>query len=184
MKRKAADSRTSSPAVPPRARTARLVVRQLPEETLVYDLDRSRAHCLGTTAASVWRHCDGRKGAERIAAGVRKDTGVDVGEAGVWVAVDRLAAAKLLDEPLPQQGTLAPRVAEAGGHDRRPHRRLHHRAALRRSRDLRRQLHEPSQHAGRELRGDPLLSPGDGKLLPRRAAVSSAPAGPSGGCSA
>jgi hypothetical protein len=103
MKGKGRSTRTSR-AVPPRARTTRLIVKQLPGETLVYDLDRSRAHCLGTTAASVWRQCDGRKGAERIAAGVRRDTGVEVGEAGVWVAVDRLAAAKLLEAPLPERG--------------------------------------------------------------------------------
>jgi coenzyme PQQ synthesis protein D (PqqD) len=89
---------------PPRARRTRLIVRRLPEETLVYDLDRSRAHCLGVTAASVWRHCDGRSSAARIADGVRKETGVDVGEAGVWVAVDRLAEARLLDQPLPEGG--------------------------------------------------------------------------------
>lgn len=95
---------TRSRAVPPRARRTRLIVRQLPEETLVYDLDRSRAHCLGTVAASVWRHCDGRSSAARIAVDVRKKTGVDVGEAGVWLAVDRLAAARLLDQRLPEAG--------------------------------------------------------------------------------
>jgi coenzyme PQQ synthesis protein D (PqqD) len=102
MTRKA-DSTTRSRAVaPPRARRTRLIVRQLPEETLVYDLDRSRAHCLGPTAASVWRRCDGRSSAARIAAGVRRETGVDVGEAGVWVAVDRLAEARLLEQPVPE----------------------------------------------------------------------------------
>lgn len=104
MTRKAESATRSRAVAPPRARRTHLIVRQLPEETLVYDLDRSRAHCLGTTAASVWRHCDGRKDAARIAAGVRKDTGVDVGEAGVWVAVDRLAEARLLEEPLPPGG--------------------------------------------------------------------------------
>ena len=89
---------------PPRARRTRLIVRRLPEETLVYDLERSRAHCLGVTAASVWRHCDGRSSAARIAAGVRKETGIDVGEAGVWVAVDRLGAARLLEKSLPEGG--------------------------------------------------------------------------------
>lgn len=104
MTRKA-DSATRSRAVaPPRARRTRLIVRQLPEETLVYDLDRSRAHCLGLIAASVWRHCDGRSSAARIAVGVRKETGVDVGEAGVWVAVDRLAEARLLEQSLPEGG--------------------------------------------------------------------------------
>ena len=89
---------------PPRARRTRLIVRPLPEETLVYDLDRSRAHCLGRIAASVWRRCDGRSSAARIAAGVRRETGVDVGEAGVWVAVDRLAEARLLEKPPPEGG--------------------------------------------------------------------------------
>ena len=99
------DSATKSRGVaPPRARRARLIVRALPEETLVYDLDRSRAHCLGLVAASVWRRCDGRSSAARIAVGVKKETGVDVGEAGVWVAVSRLAEARLLEKPLPEGG--------------------------------------------------------------------------------
>ena len=110
MKRKAASStktassRPAAGGVRPRARRARLIVRRLPEETLVYDLDTSRAHCLGPVAASVWRHCDGRSSAERIAAVVRKDTGAEVGEAAVMVAVDRLSDAKLLAEPLPALG--------------------------------------------------------------------------------
>lgn len=104
MTRKADSAKRSRAAAPPRARRARLIVRQLPEETLVYDLDRSRAHCLGPIAASVWRHCDGHSSAGRIAVDVRKKTGVDVGEAGVWVAVDRLAEARLLEQSLPEGG--------------------------------------------------------------------------------
>jgi len=109
MKRKAesamktAASRAGG-AVRPRARRARLIVRRLPEETLVYDLDTSRAHCLGPVAAAVWRHCDGRSSAERIATVVRKETGAEVGEAAVMVAVDRLSEAKLLSAPLPPAG--------------------------------------------------------------------------------
>ena len=44
----------------PAARTSGLVVRELAEETLVYDEERHRAHCLNRTAALVWRHCDGK----------------------------------------------------------------------------------------------------------------------------
>jgi hypothetical protein len=36
------------------------VIQELPDETLVYDLQRNRAHCLNRTAALVWRHCDGQ----------------------------------------------------------------------------------------------------------------------------
>ena len=96
---------------------------------------------------------------------MRKETGVDVGEAGVWVAVDRLAEARLLEQPLPEGGRSRrewlKQAAMVGG----PHRRLHHGAAVRRSRDLRRRLHEPSQQPARKLRGDPLLPAGDGTVL-------------------
>jgi hypothetical protein len=88
----------------PRARKARLIVRRLPDETLVYDSETSRAHCLGPVAAAVWRHADGRSSVARIAAVVGKETGMAVGEAAVRVALDRLDDARLLDQPLPESG--------------------------------------------------------------------------------
>ena len=94
-----------SPAVShPRARKSKLIVRRLPEETLVYDLERSRAHCLGPVAASVWRHADGRSSPARIAAVVARENGVALDEAAVMVALDRLAEARLLEEPLAAGG--------------------------------------------------------------------------------
>lgn len=81
----------------PVARKKRLVVRALPEETLVYDLDTCRAHCLGPVVAAVWKRCDGRTGAARAAADVARETGMAVDEAAVWVAVGRLSAARLLE---------------------------------------------------------------------------------------
>ena len=44
----------------PLARRERLLVEELPDEVLVYDLDREKAHCLNRTAALIWNHCDGR----------------------------------------------------------------------------------------------------------------------------
>jgi hypothetical protein len=102
MKRKEPSEKNG--ATPPRARRERLIVRRLPDETLVYDLDRSRAHCLGPVAAAIWRRLDGRSSASRIASAVRKETGAEVGEAAVRVAVDRLADAKLLASPLAAAG--------------------------------------------------------------------------------
>ncbi len=46
----------------PRARKKELVLQELPDELLVYDLENQRAHCLNKTAALVWRHCDGKTG--------------------------------------------------------------------------------------------------------------------------
>ena len=39
----------------PRARTSELIVKELPDETLVYDLANDKAHCLNHTAALVWK---------------------------------------------------------------------------------------------------------------------------------
>jgi hypothetical protein len=43
----------------PQARTDKLVIEELGAELLIYDSANKRAHCLGSTAASVWRACDG-----------------------------------------------------------------------------------------------------------------------------
>ncbi len=46
----------------PRARKEGLLIQELPEEVLVFDLSTAKAHCLNHTAALVWRRCDGKKG--------------------------------------------------------------------------------------------------------------------------
>jgi hypothetical protein len=51
----------------PLARTDNLVINELTDEVLVYDLQRDKAHCLNHTAASVWKQCDGRSTAAEIA---------------------------------------------------------------------------------------------------------------------
>jgi hypothetical protein len=96
---KEASMKASRPhRVPLARRRQRLIVKLLPEETLVYDVDCSRAHCLGPVAAAVWRRCDGRSSAAQVARAVARETGTEVDEAAVWVAVGRLGEAKLLEE--------------------------------------------------------------------------------------
>lgn len=85
----------------PHARGERLVVRELLEETLVYDLERHKAHCLSRALAAIWRQCDGKSTADRIAARVGRELDSPIDEETVWVAVHRLARARLLRAPLP-----------------------------------------------------------------------------------
>ncbi len=66
----------------PRARKDELVVHELPDETLIYDLDRDRAYCLNETAAFVWQRCDGRKSAREIAQALGKKINAHVDS--VW----------------------------------------------------------------------------------------------------
>ena len=49
----------SARAQKPRARVEDLVIEELEDEILVYDPKKMHAHCLGATAARVWRACDG-----------------------------------------------------------------------------------------------------------------------------
>jgi hypothetical protein len=82
----------------PKARQEGLVVQQLADETLVYDQERFKAHCLNRTAALVWKHCDGKKTAGAIALAVEKEAGSLVGEELVWLALDQLGKSRLLTE--------------------------------------------------------------------------------------
>jgi hypothetical protein len=88
-------------AARPRARDADLVVEPLLEETLVYDLGRHQAFCLGPRTAWVWRQCDGKTTVEEIARRLARELREPVAEEVVWVAVRRLARAHLLRESLP-----------------------------------------------------------------------------------
>ncbi len=88
--------------VPPRARTDELVVQELPDETLVYDLKRHRAYCLNRTAAQIWRQCDGRATVADMARSLEAEFKTPVNGAVVWLALRRLDRARLLQERIDQ----------------------------------------------------------------------------------
>jgi hypothetical protein len=91
----------------PLARTEGLVVRELPEEVLVYDLDTHKAMCLNRTAAQVWKNCDGRNDVAAIARALRAEFGAPVGEDVVWLALERLSRDRLLSERVRRPARLA-----------------------------------------------------------------------------
>ena len=101
----------------PAARRDRLVVKELADEVLVYDLERHRAHCLNPTAAAVWRHCDGQTTVAALAQRLRQELPTPVEEEVVWLAVEQLDKARLLSEGLPRPG-------DRGGMSRREVMRL------------------------------------------------------------
>jgi hypothetical protein len=88
----------------PRARKDRLTIRELFEETLVYDQVRHKGHCLNATAALVWRHCDGRTSIDDLARIVAGELGIPRAAEVVGLALEQLGRRHLLDEapqPLP-----------------------------------------------------------------------------------
>ena len=82
----------------PLARKEGLVIQELPDEVLVYDLDRDRAHCLNQTAAFVWQHCDGRATTDQIASSLSNKLNAPVDEKIVWFAVDQLRRNHLMTD--------------------------------------------------------------------------------------
>jgi hypothetical protein len=107
------------PSFKPCARKDRLVVETLPEEMLVYDLDRDRAHCLNETAAMVWRHCDGKRTSKEIAESLSQKLKHPVDEKIVWLALDQLKRNYLLQDaqlpPSPLTGLNRREVVRALG---------------------------------------------------------------------
>ena len=82
----------------PRTRTEKLLVERMDGETLVYDLEHHRAHCLNASAALVWHHCDGRTTVSEMAVLVGRKLDMPANEDVVWMALDRLGRAHLLEE--------------------------------------------------------------------------------------
>jgi Coenzyme PQQ synthesis protein D (PqqD) len=80
----------------PAARKSGLVVRELPDEIVVYDLDRHRAHCLNRTAAAVFQAADGRHDVAGLAARLAREGG-SVDEDVVRMTLEQLAEAGLLE---------------------------------------------------------------------------------------
>jgi Coenzyme PQQ synthesis protein D (PqqD) len=91
----------------PKARREDLVVEVLPDETLVYDLKRDKAHCLNPTAALVWSRCDGKTSVSEMAALLETEFGVPADDSVVWMALDRLGREHLLQDPVELPGEAA-----------------------------------------------------------------------------
>ena len=96
-----------APTHRPRMREQGLVMDELPDEVLVYDLDRHQAHCLNKTAAMVWQHCDGRTTPREIARLLQNGMQSPVDEKLVWLALRQLEKLHLLEQPI----TLPPQLA-------------------------------------------------------------------------
>ena len=94
----------------PQVRDGGLVVQEMPNEVLIYDLNTNKAHCLNDTAAVVWRACDGTNSVADIVKNFEKNGGGKVTEDFVWLAIDQLNESGLL-----QPGTFS----RFAGHSRR-----------------------------------------------------------------
>lgn len=84
----------------PVARKEGLVIQEMPDEVLVYDMETDQAHCLNRTAASVWKSCDGLNSAADIKENLEKEFKTNIPEDFVWLALDQLSKDKLLEKEI------------------------------------------------------------------------------------
>ncbi len=82
----------------PTARRDKLVVENLKNEVLIYDLERDQANCLNETAALVWQYADGKTSVSGIADKLSQKFGMLVDVRVVWYALDQLGKKNLLQE--------------------------------------------------------------------------------------
>jgi hypothetical protein len=82
----------------PTARRSQLIAKEVSGELIVYDRESDRVHCLNSTAAFVWTHCDGRTSVDRIARLLEDEIKVPVDPEIVLYALEQLNKLKLLDE--------------------------------------------------------------------------------------
>ena len=79
----------------PRAR-ADCLSRQLDDEVVIYDPQRHQGHCLNSTAAAVWKLCDGKSSPLQIAEALSRQSVAPVDQQVVELTLQRLADAHLL----------------------------------------------------------------------------------------
>ncbi len=84
----------------PIARKNGLVLQEMPDELLVYDLDTNKAHCLNQTSAFVWKACDGNNSVSDISNLYGNYAGDSVPEDLIWLAINQLSENNLLENKI------------------------------------------------------------------------------------
>jgi hypothetical protein len=99
--------KTTRPGTLPLARSERLVIKEVAGETLVYDLDNHKAHCLSPAAAFVWKKCDGSTAVDDLERSLLEEYGYPAKVDAAGFALRQLEKAGLV--------ALPPAVAARGG---------------------------------------------------------------------
>ena len=81
----------------PLARKNNLVIQELDNEILIYDLQTNKVFGLNETSALVWQLSDGEKTITEIAKKLSQKLNYSVGEEFVWLALSQLGKEKLLE---------------------------------------------------------------------------------------
>jgi Coenzyme PQQ synthesis protein D (PqqD) len=111
-------ARMISTLQPRKLQGSHITVRQIEDETLIYDERTHRAWCLNTSSARVWHLCDGRRTVEEIAAGEAIELGSAMSEELVLLTLEELSEKGLLTggmtEALPRDASRRKMIGKIG----------------------------------------------------------------------
>lgn len=88
--------------ITPLARKNNLVIQELDNEILIYDLKTNKVFGLNETAALVWQFADGKRNTAEIAQRISEKLGSPIDEEFVWLALGRLEKEKLIENEIPE----------------------------------------------------------------------------------
>jgi len=81
----------------PLSRRSDLVVQDVSDETLIYDLNDNRVLCLNKTSTLIWEMCDGKRSIADICAALSDKTTGTIDEGLVWLALEQLKKENLIE---------------------------------------------------------------------------------------
>lgn len=82
----------------PISRKEKIVVQELENEVLIYDLKINKAYCLNETSRFVWQLCDGNNSVSGMSRSLSRKLKTDVGEDLIWLSLDQLKQNNLLEK--------------------------------------------------------------------------------------
>lgn len=83
--------------IKPKARQTEIVVQELGDELLIYNLKTNKTFALNETAALVWRNCDGKNSIAEIAGKLTLELKEFVSEDMIWLALEKLKKDDLIE---------------------------------------------------------------------------------------
>src|SRR5262245_51738368 len=87
----------------PQARRDRLLLQDVGDELVLYDVERHVAHRLNPAAAAIWRLADGQRSISDLVEGLQAQLGDSADEASVYAGLEELENADLLTSGLPPE---------------------------------------------------------------------------------
>jgi hypothetical protein len=82
----------------PLSRKDQIVIQELRDEILIYDLQKNKALCLNQTSALIWQECDGTKSVAEISQSLSKKLKLNISQDIVWLALSQFKTDNLLTD--------------------------------------------------------------------------------------